>query len=99
MATTYFALFYDTVEDYPARRQPYREEHLALVRAAHARGEVVLAGPLGDPADGALLVFRSASPDLAEAFAIADPYVLNGVITSWRVRPWQVVVGAEAEPG
>jgi uncharacterized protein YciI len=29
-----------------------------------------------------------------EAFADADPYVRNGLVTEWTVRPWAVVVGA-----
>ncbi len=32
------------------RRTPLREEHLALARAAQARGELVLAGVLAEPA-------------------------------------------------
>jgi uncharacterized protein YciI len=89
----YFALVYDTVEEYAVRRQPFRDQHLGLVRAAHERGEVVMAGALGDPPDGALLVFRGDSAAIAEAFATNDPYVLNGLITRWRVRPWHVVIG------
>ena len=30
---------------------------------------------------------------LAEEFARQDPYVINGVVTTWSVRPWMVVVG------
>jgi uncharacterized protein YciI len=75
---------------------PHREAHLALVRAARARGELVMAGALGDPPDGALLVFRGEHPEIAERFARADPYVLNGLATRWHVRPWHVVVGAES---
>ena len=45
------------------------------------------------PPDAALLVFRGAGPEDAEAFAQADPYVRNGLVTSWRVREWKVVVG------
>ena len=29
----------------------------------------------------------------AEAFATSDPYVTNGLVTSWRVRHWTTVVG------
>lgn len=89
-----FALFYDVVPDYVARRQAFRDEHLALAREAHARGELFLAGAF-DPPDGALLVFRGDGPGAAEAFARADPYVRNGLVTSWRVRRWTVVVSAE----
>jgi uncharacterized protein YciI len=91
----YYALFYEAVDDFIARRGAYRDEHLRLARAAHARGELVLAGALADPANGALLIFQGESPAVAEAFAHHDPYVKNGLITGWKVRPWTVVVGNE----
>jgi len=93
----YYALFYETVDDFISRRTPYRDEHLRLARGAHARGELLLAGALGDPA-GALLVFQGDAPTSAEAFARNDPYVKNGLVIRWKVRPWAVVVGNE-EPG
>jgi uncharacterized protein YciI len=92
----YYLLFYDLIEDYVERRAAYRAEHLALARQAHARGELILAGALADPVDGAVLLFRAASPDVAAAFAEADPYVRNGLVTRWRVREWTVVVGDDA---
>ncbi len=92
----YFVLEYETVEDYANRRTPYREEHLRLVTAAHARGEIERAGAKGDPIDSVLMVFRGESPAAAEAFANADPYVRHGLITAWRVRPWHVVVGGDS---
>jgi uncharacterized protein YciI len=30
---------------------------------------------------------------MAESFAASDPYVVNGLVTRWTVRPWTVVVG------
>jgi hypothetical protein len=92
----YYALFYDAVDDFIARRSLYRDEHLRMARESHARGELVLAGALADPADGALLIFQGDSPAAAEAFARQDPYVRNGLITAWTVRSWTVVVGNEA---
>jgi uncharacterized protein YciI len=86
-------LLYDVVPDYVERRAPFRADHLALARAAHARGELVLGGALADPVDGAVLVFRGDSPVAAEAFARADPYVRNGLVTRWRVRAWNTIVG------
>ncbi len=91
----YYLLFYDVVEDYLERRTAYRGEHLATVRDAHERGELVMAGALAEPADGAVLIFRGDTPEAAERFASSDPYVLNGVVTSWRVRPWTVVMGGD----
>ena len=95
----HYLLFYDVVADYADRRVPLRAEHLALARAAHARGELVLGGALADPIDGAVLLFRGDGPAAAEAFARADPYVRNGLVTAWRVRAWTTVVGdAAARP-
>ena len=89
----YYALFYQAVDDFIARRAPFRDEHLGLARAAYARGELVLAGALADPPDAALLVFQGDSPAGAESFARQDPYVKNGLVKSWKVRSWAVVVG------
>lgn len=89
----YFALMYDVTDDYLERRAAFRSDHLALARAAAERGELVLAGAFSEPADAALLIFEGADASVAEAFAAADPYVANGLVHSWRVRPWTVVVG------
>jgi uncharacterized protein len=87
----HYILFYEVADDYMARRAPLRQDHLNLIRAAYDRGELVIAGALADPADGAVLVFRAQDP--AEAFAKSDPYVRNGLVKSWRVRKWATVIG------
>lgn len=87
------ALIYDLAEDYLARRGPLREEHLALARAARQRGELALAGAFSDPADRALLVWRGDDRSIVEAFVDSDPYVANGLVRSWEIRAWNVVVG------
>ncbi len=89
----HYILFYDVLNDYVAKREPLRAAHLELARRAHERGELVLAGALADPVDGAVLVFRGTSPEVAEAFARADPYVTNGLVSRWRVRKWTTVIG------
>jgi uncharacterized protein YciI len=93
----YYALFYEAADDYVARRMAFREEHLRLARAAHARGELLLAGALTEPIDRALLVFRTASRDAVEEFARNDPYVRNGLVKRWEVRSWAVVIGNAPE--
>ncbi|HTZ31764.1 MAG TPA: YciI-like protein [Methylomirabilota bacterium] len=89
----YFALIYDVVDEFVARRAEFREEHLRLANGAHARGEIVLAGALADPADKALIIFRGESGEVARQFAESDPYVRKGLVKHWEVRPWSVVVG------
>ncbi len=91
----HWLLEYDVVDDYVERRMPLRAEHLALAKASVARGELVLGGALSPPT-GALLVFIGETDAAARAFAEADPYVRNGVVTAWRVRGWTTVVGPGA---
>jgi len=41
-------------------------------------------------------LFEDNSPNSAEEFAKNDPYVKNGIVDSWEVRPWMTVVGKDA---
>jgi len=89
----FFALQYELIDDFVARRTPFREQHLGLLRDLQSRGEVVLAGAFAEPADRALLVFKSADRSIPESFAKNDPYVVNGLVKRWEVRLWSVVIG------
>ena len=89
----YYILFYKTVDNYIERRKPYREEHLKYANAAHDKGILLMAGALSEPADSAVALFKGDNPGVAEEFAKNDPYVKNGLITEWHVRPWTVVIG------
>lgn len=89
----YFALVYDYVPDYFDRRKPHREAHLAGARRAAEEGWLVLGGAFNDSPPGALLVFEAEDAARVEAFAKSDPYIINGVVTAWRVREWNVVAG------
>jgi uncharacterized protein len=92
----HFLLFYDNAADYMERCAPLRRAHLEHAHRAKARGELILAGALANPPDGAVLVFQGETPAIAEAFAKDDPYVVNGLVTAWRVREWTTVVGDAA---
>jgi uncharacterized protein YciI len=89
----HYLLIYELGPDYLERRGAFRNEHLKL--AWQAEG-VVLAGALADPADRAIFLFEGESPDAAKRFANADPYVRNGLVKRWEVRPWTTVVGEKA---
>jgi uncharacterized protein YciI len=89
-------LFYDVVDDFVEKRAPYRASHLSQATQAYARGEIVLAGALAEPTDGAVLIFHSG--EAAKAFAESDPYVQNGLVKSWRVRKWLTVIGEGTTP-
>jgi uncharacterized protein YciI len=92
----HYLLLYDFAPDYMERRPAFRADHLRLAWDAHARGELVLGGALADPPDGAVVLFDADSPDVARRFAEADPYVRNGLVTRWQVRPWTTVAGTLA---
>ena len=92
----HYLLCYQLSSDYLERRAQFRDEHLKLAWDAQERGEIIIAGALSDPADTAMLMFQGDSPDAAERFAKADPYVIHGLVTSYRVRQWNTVVGEQA---
>jgi uncharacterized protein YciI len=89
----HFLLFYEGAADYLERRPQFRSAHLRYAWKSQERGELVIAGALADPVDGAVLMFQGKDASAAEAFARADPYVINGLIERWHVREWTTVVG------
>ncbi|MGE4072648.1 MAG: YciI-like protein [Lysobacterales bacterium] len=92
----HYLLIYQLSPDYLSRRGEFRNAHLQLAWEAQASRELILGGALADPADQALLLFHGDTPAAAERFARADPYVANGLVLSWSVRPWNTVVGDQA---
>jgi uncharacterized protein YciI/heme-degrading monooxygenase HmoA len=92
----HYLLFYDAADDYVSKRAPFREEHLRKGWEASERGELILGGAFAHPTDGAMLLFQGETPEVAERFARADPYVINGAVRRWYVREWNSVVGPTA---
>jgi uncharacterized protein YciI len=89
----HYLLFYEVADDYVEKRALYRDKHLDMAWKASERGELVLAGALANPLNGALLLFKGDSPEVAEKFALSDPYVTSGIVKRWYVREWTTVVG------
>lgn len=92
----HYLLIYELASDYLERRVEFRDEHLRLAWQAHDKGELVLGGALNDPVNQAILLFKGETAEVAEKFAAIDPYVLNGLVKNWQVRPWTTVVGETA---
>lgn len=91
-------LIYELSDDYMERRGQFRKEHIDLVNDSYAKGELQLAGALGEPVDQAMLVFCGDFADKVETFAKADPYVTQGLVKSWKVRKWNTVIGQGSTP-
>ena len=85
-------LLYNYVDDVEEARKPFRAAHLTAARESAQRGELLLGGALAAPVDGGVLLFSTG--DAAETFAERDPYVVNGIVTSWTIREWSVVAGS-----
>jgi len=92
----HYLLFYEVGDDYISKRAQFRELHLKKAWEASERNRLVLAGALANPLDGAVVLFRGDSPEVAEKFAKTDPYVVNGAVKRWYVREWTTVAGEGA---
>ena len=90
----HFLLFYEKSPDHAEREKPLMAAHRKHLDAAVCRRELVLGGSLRQPIDGAaVLLFQADTVAIAEEFARADPYVVDGLVNRWTVRPWDIVVG------
>jgi len=90
-----YAVRYSYVPGMEQRREPYRAAHLAWLRELDGRGELVLAGALTEPVDGAWIVVRADSAAAARTMVNADPYAAGGLIASVTIRSISVVVPSD----
>jgi len=88
-----YVLQYDYVADSLEKRKPHREAHLAMINKHKKNGNVVLAGAIDNPPSGGLLIFRNLSQNDIEQLAQQDPYVINGVVEKYTIKPYMAVVG------
>ena len=89
----YHLLLYTYVDRMVERRQPIRPLHLAHAQAYVERQQLLLAGACPPDVKDAVLCFAASRPEVEE-FARKDPYVLNGLVTEWKVKEWAVVMGS-----
>ena len=84
-------MFYELAPDGLQKAMANYEAHRARLNEFHARGGLLMAGPLGNPPEGALGVFTDR--EAAEEFVRGDPFVVNGVVGKWRLVEWAEVFG------
>ena len=61
--------------------------HRARLDEFHARGVLLAAGPLGNPPTEAMAIFTTR--EAAEEFIQGDPFVTNGLVSTWRLVEWK----------
>ncbi len=88
-----YILQYEYVENVLEKRAPYREAHLALFGKQVQNGNVIIGGAIDHPPTGAVTVFRNLMPNDIEQFVQQDPYVINGLVTKYTIKPYIAVTG------
>jgi len=89
----FYLLEYDYVPDILERRDAFRADHLAKAQTLFEQQKIHMAGASGDPVNGAVFIFKNVEQAEIREFVATDPYVLNDLVTDWRIIPWSVVIG------
>ena len=67
--------------------------HARFMTALHDEGFAALVGLLEDTPD-ALVIVRASSASEIKARLSADPWVINGLLVTRQISPWQLRLGA-----
>ena len=87
-----YVLFYESAEDPRSKAPAHFPGHLVRVQEFHGRGTLLMVGTFGNPQDeGAMSIFTMR--EAAEEFAKGDPFVVHGVVRSWKVLEWNESLG------
>jgi uncharacterized protein YciI len=68
----------------------YYTAHRARIDAFHARGVLLMVGAFANSTEGAMGIFTTRAA--AEEFIKGDPFVINGVVSKWKLREWDEVL-------
>lgn len=97
----FYAIISQDVENSLPLRQQARPAHVERLKALHADGRILVAGPCpaidaDDPGEagftGSVIVAEFDSLEEAQAWADADPYVEAGVYAQVSVKPFKKVL-------
>ena len=88
-----FVLEYAYVAYILEKRGPYRPQHLKLAEDHLKDGSIVFGGPFTPPT-GAMFIFSVDGRESVEAFIAEDPYVTNGLVTTYTIKEWNVLIGS-----
>jgi uncharacterized protein YciI len=86
-----YVVFYESSPDVLTLAPQHFPAHQARLADFHARGLLLMVGTFGDPVkEGSMAIFTTREG--AEEFVKDDPFVLNGVVSSWTLREWNEVL-------
>lgn len=82
---------YRAVEDLLPLAQQHGPAHVARLQEFSARGELLMVDTFDEPMNGDVMgIFTTR--EAAEEFIAGDPFVVNGVVASWTLRPWNEIL-------
>lgn len=85
-----YILMYEAADDVRDKAPLHFAEHCARWQNYRNDGTLLMIGPFANPDDGAMGIFTTR--EAAETFALGDPFVLHGVVKSWRVAEWMEAI-------
>ena len=65
-------------------------EHAAKWAKHRADGTLLMIGPFANPDEGAMGIFTTR--EAAQAFVDDDPFVTQGVVSSWKISEWNEAI-------
>ena len=83
-------LIYELAQDGLRKVHIHDDGRNAWLDDFYSRGLLLMAGPFANAAEGYMSVF--ASREAAEEFIQGDPFVTDGVVSSWTLRDWDEVL-------
>ena len=81
-----YVLLYESAQVASSKAPKHVDAHQARVDDFHSRGALVMTGSFTNHEDGSMAIFTSR--EAAEEFIKDDPFVVDGVITSWHIGEW-----------
>jgi uncharacterized protein YciI len=85
----FFETLYDSLEDAFSKAPDVIAAHQARSNELHAQGTLLLAGAfLNTPKAKLGTMAICTTREAAEAYAKGDPFVLNGMVSTWSIREW-----------
>jgi uncharacterized protein len=86
-----YVLLYESADDVRANAPLHFPAHVARWKEFQDRGTLLMIGTFANPQDeGSMAIFTTR--EAAEAFAVSDPFVLNGVVSRWSIREWNEAI-------
>jgi uncharacterized protein YciI len=93
MAAPYFVAFlqtrYSSLDQVRAEAPDHLAAHVARSKQWHNEGELLMAGAFLDrPEEPVSTMAVLNSREAAEEYVAGDPFVANGMVGDWQIRPW-----------